>query len=182
MVIVSGLRWAKELADQVLLLLGLLLLTAGVAVGGVLLHRPASFLGVFVGVVIILMLGEGAYRVWREADAKLVAESAKTQADEVWVNRQLDTANTLLERWTPNVRLDVDRSILQEAVEWERETSDGLTERLPKHSGHFGVDVGFGSEWFRAYVGEPAERARFRRRIHRLAEIMERLGSQSGRA
>lgn len=178
----SGLRWAKGLADQVLLLLGLLLLMAGVAAGGVLLHRPASFLGVFVGLVVLLMLGEGAYRVWREADAKLVAESAKTQADEVWINRQLDAANRLLERWTPNVRLDVDRGLLQEAVEWEDETREGLTDRLPKHSGHFGVDVGLGQEWFRAYVGEPSERARFRRRIHRLAEIMERLGRYPGRA
>jgi len=39
----SSLAWAKKVADHVLLLLGLLLLTAGVTVGGVLLYRSASF-------------------------------------------------------------------------------------------------------------------------------------------
>lgn len=66
-VAVSGLRWGKELADHVLLLLGALLLGAGIGVGGVLLHRPAWFLGVFAGVLVLLVLGEGAYRTWDEA-------------------------------------------------------------------------------------------------------------------
>ena len=69
--------------DHVLLLFGLVLLTAGVTVGGVLLHEPGWFLGVFGGLLLLLVLGEGAYRVY-EADARPpVAESGSTVADRI---------------------------------------------------------------------------------------------------
>ncbi len=78
---VSGLRWAKTLAEHVHLLLGLVVLAAGVTVGGVLLHRPAWFLGVFATILLLLILGEGAYRVWREAESR-DAHPQRDQAEE----------------------------------------------------------------------------------------------------
>ncbi len=66
----SGVMWAKNVLNNVLLLLGLVVLTAGVAVGGVLLHEPGWFLGVFGGLLLLLVFGEGAYRVWDEADKR----------------------------------------------------------------------------------------------------------------
>jgi hypothetical protein len=74
-VVVSGLRWAKELADHAILLLGVLLLATGIAVGGVLLHRAAWLLGLFGGLSLLVVLGEGAYRTWDEADRH--AETAR---------------------------------------------------------------------------------------------------------
>jgi hypothetical protein len=77
----TGLRWAKAIAEHVLLLLGLVLLAAGVTVGGVLLHRPAWFLGVFAAILLLLILGEGAYRTWRQADSR-DAHPRRDQAQE----------------------------------------------------------------------------------------------------
>jgi len=75
-VVVSGLRWARELADHVLLLLGVVLLTAGIAVGGVLLHRSAWFLGGFGGLLLLAILFEGAFRTWDDADRRAAAARA----------------------------------------------------------------------------------------------------------
>jgi predicted secreted protein len=80
-IVISGLRWAKALAEHVHLLLGLALLAAGVTVGGLLLHRPAWFLGIFAVILLLLILGEGAYRVWHEADTR-VAQPAADQTYE----------------------------------------------------------------------------------------------------
>ncbi len=66
----NGLRWAKELADHTLLLLGVALLTGGIALGGVLLHRPAWFLGVFGGLLLLAILFEGAFRTWDAAETR----------------------------------------------------------------------------------------------------------------
>lgn len=65
--VVTGLRWAREVLDNALLLLGLVTVTGGVAVGGVLLHEPAWFLGVFGGILLSLVFCEGAYRTWDDA-------------------------------------------------------------------------------------------------------------------
>jgi hypothetical protein len=80
-IVISGLRWAMALAEHVHLLLGLALLAAGVTVGGLLLHRPAWFLGIFAAILLLLILGEGAYRVWHEADTRVV-QPAADQTDE----------------------------------------------------------------------------------------------------
>jgi hypothetical protein len=78
----EGLRWARGVLHEVVLLLGLVLLTAGVTVGGVLLHRPGWFLGVFGGVLLLVVLGEGAYRAY-ESKARAVSPtgSSTTAAD-----------------------------------------------------------------------------------------------------
>jgi hypothetical protein len=49
-------------------------------VGGVLLHRPAPLIGGFAGVAVLVTLGEGAYRVWREADDDLRTAQAELEA------------------------------------------------------------------------------------------------------
>jgi hypothetical protein len=168
-VIVSGLRWARELVDQVLLLVGLLALTVGVAVGGVLLNRPAVFLGGFAGVALLAILGEGAYRV--SSEQQRVA--AEPDADALWLSEQLFKGNDLLAQWGEHVSREVEQRLWPEAATWEQETRDGLVARIPAYAGHFGVDVGLGYE-FAQFALETRERTRLRRRIQRLAEIMER--------
>jgi len=73
----EGLRWARSVLHEVAALFTLAALTIGVTVGGVLLHRPAWFLGVFGVVLLLVVLGEGAYRVWREAHTQ--AQSLSTE-------------------------------------------------------------------------------------------------------
>ena len=89
-VVVTGLRWARSFVDQLLLLLGVVLLTAGVAVGGVFLHRPAPILGALVGIAVLAILGEGAYRVWRKAD-----DEASTTRSELEAMRSRTLALTI---------------------------------------------------------------------------------------
>lgn len=67
------LRWARSVLDEVVVLLGLLLLTVGVTARGILLHRPAWFLDVFSGVLVLVVLGEGAYQVCRDAEMRAQA-------------------------------------------------------------------------------------------------------------
>lgn len=66
----NGLRWAKTVTDHVLLALALLGIAIGVAVSGVLLHRPAWLLGAIGAGLLLLILFEGAYRTWDEADRR----------------------------------------------------------------------------------------------------------------
>lgn len=177
-VIVSGLRWVKGVVEQVHLLVGVVALTVGVTWSGLALHRPASFLGVFAGVALLVILGEGAYRVWREADTRAAAlPGRRTDATAVWLSEQLSKGNALLLRWGPHVSRDIEKEAYKDAATWEQETQDGLATRVPMLSGHFGVDVGLGPE-FATFSGEAVERARLRRRIHRLAEIVERYGKE----
>ena len=75
----TGLRWAKNVLDNVLLLLGLVALTAGVAAGGLLLHEPGWFLGVFGGLLMLVVFGEGAYRTWDETDKRPPSAAAIAQ-------------------------------------------------------------------------------------------------------
>lgn len=98
-VVVSGLRWAKELADRISLLLGLLALAASIVVGGVLLHRSAWFLGVLGCVLVLATLFEGAFRVWDEADKR--AEAAEASADGslvAWLGLRIKELRGLLVR------------------------------------------------------------------------------------
>jgi hypothetical protein len=69
----EGLRWARSVLHEIAALLTLAALTIGVTVGGVLLHRPAWFLGVFGVVLLLVVLGEGAYRVWNDAETRAQA-------------------------------------------------------------------------------------------------------------
>jgi hypothetical protein len=69
-VVVTGVRWATDTLNNLLLVIALVGLTVGVAVGGVLLHRPAWFLGVFAGVLVLVVLGEGAYQTWHETELR----------------------------------------------------------------------------------------------------------------
>jgi hypothetical protein len=71
----EGLRWARGVWHNILLLIGLALLTTGVTVVGVLLHKPGWFLGVFGVVVLLLVLVKGAYRV-HEADTHPAAPAS----------------------------------------------------------------------------------------------------------
>lgn len=73
----NGLRWARKLADHLLLLLGLLALAVGIAVGGVLLHRSVLFLGVLGGVAVLAIFFEGANRTWDEADKRAAAREGQ---------------------------------------------------------------------------------------------------------
>lgn len=183
---VSGLRWAKELADHVLLLLGVLLLAAGIAVGGVLLHRPAWFLGVAGGVLVLLILGEGAYRTWDEADRRAeavrveLAGDHRTDAMAVWLSEQLSAGNKLLARWHAGKPSYNARDEIQGAADWEHKTQDGLAATLPTYSGLFGLDVGLGQEFIFSPI-EVVERTRLRRRLHRLGEIADRYSREQSK-
>jgi len=172
----EGLRWARSVLHEVAALLTLAALTAGVTVGGLLLHRPAWFLGVFGVVLLLVVLGEGAYRVWREADAKPTAAAGNADADAVWLSEQLSAGNELLASWPGKPRYNATEEI-HEAYKWEHQTQEGLAARLPTHSGHFGVEVGFSPDWYSDSLVGP-ERGYLRRRIHRLAEINERYGRE----
>jgi hypothetical protein len=69
----EGLLWARGVLHEVAALIALVLVTTGVTVGGLLLHRPAWFLGVFGVVLLLVVLGEGAYRVWNDAETRAQA-------------------------------------------------------------------------------------------------------------
>jgi hypothetical protein len=81
LIVSSGARWGRELADRVLLTLGLLVLLAGVTVGGVLVHRPALLVASAVAVFVCAALGEGAYCVWRDSDDALSLARSELAAD-----------------------------------------------------------------------------------------------------
>ena len=132
LVVVTGLRWARSVVDESLVLLSLVTLTAGVTVGGVLLHRPGWFLGVFGALIALVILVEGAYRVHEASQASGETVSTEPDADAVWLSEQLAQGNALLERWTPHLRLDREGNIVMEIAVWERLTREGLTQRLPE--------------------------------------------------
>jgi hypothetical protein len=168
-----GARWAWDVLDKTARVLAVAAIIA-VSVGGVLLHQPAKVIGLAVGLLAIFSFAEGTYRVAREAEQQGAA--ADPDADALWLSEQLSKGNGMLARWTGKPRYNASEEI-QKADEWERETQAGLAARLPTHSGHFGVDVGFGPEWFSS-PGIGPERGRLARRIHRLAEIGERYGKE----
>jgi hypothetical protein len=169
-----GARWTWDVLDKTARVLAVAAIIA-VSVGGVLLHQPAKVIGLAVGLLVIFSFAEGTYRVAREAERQGVA--ADSDADAIWLSERLAEGNALLDRWTPRLRLDKEGNIVHEVSAWEQITRNGLAERLPSYSGHFGVDVGLGRE-FITFPGEYVERARLRRRIHRLAEIVERYGRE----
>ena len=130
------------------------------------------------GVLLLVIFAEGAYRVWREADTRAAAlPDRRTDATAVWLSEQLSKGNALLLRWGPHVSREIEKEAYKDAATWEQETQDGLATRVPMLSGHFGVEVGLGPEFDTGLV-ETIERARLRRRIHRLAEIVERYGKE----
>jgi hypothetical protein len=115
-----------KLADHLLLLLGLLALAIGIAVGGVLLHRSALFLGVLGGVVMLAVLFEGAYRTWDEADKR--AEAHEAQEFSIGPS--------------PFPRTELERAVVESKIafeEIEREMTvrgqDGLLDRLIRCAG-----------------------------------------------
>jgi hypothetical protein len=71
-VIVSGSRWARSVIDESLVLLGLVGLTVGVTAGGLLLHRPGWFLGIFGALIVVVILVEGAFRVHETSQTSVV--------------------------------------------------------------------------------------------------------------
>jgi hypothetical protein len=166
-----GARWAWSVLDKAARIFAVAAILA-VSVGGVLLHQPAAVIGGVLGALAVLSFGEGTYRVWRETSR----DAADDDADALWLSEQLSAGNEILARWTAKPRYNATEEI-QEADRWERETQAGLAARLPTHCGHFGVDVGFGSEWFSSALVGP-ERGLLGRRIHRLAEISERYGRE----
>jgi len=97
----EGLRWARGVLHEVVLLLGLLLLTAGVTVSGLLLHRPAWFVGVFGGLLLLVILFEGAYRIWDEADRRAETAEASTGGGSSlggWLDLRADELRGLRQR------------------------------------------------------------------------------------
>jgi hypothetical protein len=58
----AGAKWAWEVVHRVRIALSLAGLFIGVWVSGLLIHRSALFLGTFAAVVLLLILGEGAYK------------------------------------------------------------------------------------------------------------------------
>ncbi len=78
-VVTEGLRWACSVVGQVFWLTTLVALTIGVTAGGILLHRPAWFLGVIGGVLVFVVLGDGAYRGWRDAESRAREEHAEAK-------------------------------------------------------------------------------------------------------
>ncbi len=109
-------------------------------------------------------------------DSERKAATADRDADALWLSGQLSAGNELLASWPGKPRYNATEEI-QEAYKWERQTQAGLAAKLPTHSGHFGVDVGFGPEWYSDRLVGP-ERGHLCRRIHRLAEINERYGRE----
>jgi hypothetical protein len=66
----AGLRWATDFSDGVLRIVGLLALVLGVIIAGVLNGLPKWAIAVAVGVFLLVAIFEGAFRVWREAEAR----------------------------------------------------------------------------------------------------------------
>jgi hypothetical protein len=171
-----GARWAWDVLDKTARVFAVAAILA-VSVGGVLLREPAVVIGGVFGALAIFAFAEGTYRVSRDGRRSDGEQSEAETA--VWLSERLAEGNALLERWSPHRRLDKEGNLVHEVSAWEQTTRNGLTERLPAYSGHFGVEVGLGRE-FITFPGEYVERARLRRRIHRLAEIVERYGNERG--
>jgi hypothetical protein len=171
----EGLRWARSVLDHVFLLFGIVALAVGVTVGGLLLHRPGWFLGIFGGLVLLLVLGEGAYRVFGEQQQV----AAEPDADALWLSERLSAGNKLLARWHVGTQRYNATEEIRRAADWERDTQDGLTARLPTYSGIFDLEPGLGREFIFSPV-EVAERTRLRRRLHRLKEIADRYEQRRG--
>jgi hypothetical protein len=172
-----GAQWAWDVLDKTARVFAVVAILA-VSVGGVLLHEPAAVIGGVLAALAIFAFAEGTYRVASEGGMSGTAQQQDENA--VWLSGQLSKGNALLTRWGKHASREVEMEAYKDAASWERETRDGLAARVPTQGGHFGVDVGLGPEWFRDHPGEMVERATFRRRIHRLAEIVERYERQSG--
>ena len=168
-----GARWAWSVLDKTARIFAVAAILA-VSVGGVLLHQPAAVIGGILGALAVLSFAEGTYRVWRETSA----DAADSDADALWLSEQLSAGNELLRGWAAGKPRYNATDEIQEAAKWERETQEGLAARLPAHVGHFGLDAGFGPEWFSIPPPGAPEWALLRRRIHRLAEISERYGRE----
>jgi hypothetical protein len=138
-------------------------------------HRPVVLLVGAIAVILVLM--EAAYRRWAEADTTL------TESITLLVE-QLRQGNEILAEWpNPNLLLARDLppgkpALLADAENtlrvdpWEEATYIALRRFAPGHSGHFFLDVNLGPEWFQEYSDERPERAKLRRRLHRLDEII----------
>jgi hypothetical protein len=162
-----GARWTWDVLDKTTRIVAVLALLAVSVGGGLLLHQPAPVIGGVLVALVLLSFAEGAYRV--SSEQQRVA--AEPDTDALWLSEQLSKGNDLLAEWGDS--REVEQRLWPEADAWERETRDGLVARIPEYAGHFGVDVGLGYE-FAHFATEVRERTRLRRRIHRLAEIVER--------
>jgi hypothetical protein len=108
----------------------------------------------------------------REQDAR----QRQREDAAIWINGRREEGNAMLTGW-PSMRNVPMRCA--DAVRWEQATYDGLAEHARTHRAHFRDENGLGAEWGRQRRGpqeyEDAQRAMLRRRLHRLAEIAERL-------
>lgn len=163
-----GVRWTWDVLDKTMRVLAVSAFLA-VSVGGVLLDQPVPVIGGVLVALALLSFAEGAYRV--SSEQQRVA--AEPDANTLWLSEQLSKGNDLLAEWGEHVSREIEQRLWPEADTWERETRDGLVARIPEYAGHFGVEVGLGYE-FAHFATEIRERTRLRRRIHRLAEIVER--------
>jgi hypothetical protein len=171
-----GARWTWDVLDKTARIFAVLAILA-VSVGGVLLHQPAAVIGGVLGVFVLFSFAEGTYRVARDTQQQQAA--TKPDDDAFWLSACLAQGNLLLERWPPYGSREVDLEAIEKAAKWEQEIRVGLVGRLPTYFGYFGVDVGLGPE-FAPAQHETKERARLRRRIHRLAELVERYERERG--
>jgi hypothetical protein len=168
-----GARWTWDLLDKTARIFAVVAILA-VSVGGVLLHQPAAVIGGVLGALAVFSFAEGTYCVARDAK-----QGATTSPDDttLWLSIRVAQGNLLLEHWAPHASHDVERESVEKAAKWEQEARFGLVGRLPAYLGLFGLDVGLGPEFAPAQY-ETNDRARLRRRIHRLAEIAERYGRE----
>jgi hypothetical protein len=173
----AGARWTWSVLDWSARVLAVLAILAVALTGGLLLHQPAPVIGAVVALLCLLSFAEGTYRV--ASEGRMSGTAQRQAANAVWLSGQLSKGNALLTRWNEHASREVEMEAYTDAASWEQETQDGLAEHLPAYSGHFGVEVGLGRE-FISFPGELQERARLRRRIHRLAEIVERYERQTG--
>lgn len=90
-IVTAGARWARGVLDNTLLALGVLVLVLGVGVSGVLVGQPGWFIGGLAALVVLLVLGEGAFRVWAEAEDR-AAPTVGASRLERWLQERIDAA------------------------------------------------------------------------------------------
>jgi hypothetical protein len=115
----------------------------------------------------------------REAEQRArIKQELKAEAmlSAQWINDRREVGNTMLAGWAQMRNMP---NLCADAVRWERETYDELAEHAPTHQAHFRDENGLGPEWQRQRSGpheyEDTQRVMLRRRLHRLAEIADRM-------
>jgi hypothetical protein len=136
-VVTDGLRWAREVLSKTLLLIGALLFFLGVGVSGVLVGKPAWFIGTLAAAAILLILSEGAFHAW--VDAKNQPRPASAPFEE-WLEGRIDAAAVIArerrvrgDEWFTRASGDWDVENVQEMAGYDEQGNrlgDGLAPEL----------------------------------------------------